>query len=160
MQQKVKHIRFLGTFFSSPWKVIFKHFPRKIANFQIRLKNQALFKTAIKFKQFTRSVGTMKKHPPSPQKGFQNRGAGCRSADNPHLPKLSASWWVTFSGCLRPWLRPWTMCSQPGHHVVIMVSEQGWKYRWAVYKTFHAAGKFNVQYLWFLRTKSLQILQQ
>ena len=46
-------------YFSSPYKVIFKNFSRKIANFQDRLKNQALFKTEFKFKHFSRSVGTM-----------------------------------------------------------------------------------------------------
>ena len=48
-----------GHYFSRPYKVIFKHFSRKIANFQDRLKNQALFKTVVKFKHFSRSVGTM-----------------------------------------------------------------------------------------------------
>ena len=40
-------------------KVIFKHFSRKISHFQGRLKNQTIFKTAFKFKHFSRSVGTM-----------------------------------------------------------------------------------------------------
>ena len=48
-----------GHYFPSLLKVIFKHFSRKITNFQGRLKNQALFKTVVKFKHFSRSVGTM-----------------------------------------------------------------------------------------------------
>ena len=49
----------MGPYFSSPLNVLFKHFSRKIANFQGKLKNQALFKRTVKFKHFSRSVGTM-----------------------------------------------------------------------------------------------------
>ena len=52
-------VRLSGAYIFQDQKVIFKHFSRKISHFQGRLKNQALFKTAFKFKHFSRSVGTM-----------------------------------------------------------------------------------------------------
>ena len=54
-----KQITLSGAYIFQDHKVIFKHFSRKISHFQGRLKNQALFKTAFKFKHFSRSVGTM-----------------------------------------------------------------------------------------------------
>ena len=54
-----KQIKFLEPLFFKPITVIFKHFSRKIVNFQGRLKIQALFKTVVKFKHFSRSVGTI-----------------------------------------------------------------------------------------------------
>ena len=33
-------------------------------------------------------------------------------------------------------LSDWTVSCQPGRHMVITVSEQRWKYRWAAYKLF------------------------
>ena len=41
-------------------------------------------------------------------------------------------------------LSDWTMSCQPCRHVVVTVSEQSWKYRWAAYKSFDETGKFNV----------------
>ena len=58
---KITHlkIRLSGAYIFQDYKVIFKHFSMKISYFQGRLKSQALFKTAFKFKHFSRSVGTM-----------------------------------------------------------------------------------------------------
>ena len=58
-QNTHKQIKFVRILFFKPIKSNLQHFSRKIANFQGRLKNQTLFKTAIKFKHFSRSVGTM-----------------------------------------------------------------------------------------------------
>ena len=57
IRKQHKQIRVLGPLSFKPIKkVIFKHFSGNIVTFQGRLKNQALFKTAVKFKHFSRSV--------------------------------------------------------------------------------------------------------
>ena len=53
-----------------------------------------------------------------------------------HLCQSSVTYLVTLS--------VWMESCQPGHHVVVTISEQRWKYRCAAYKSFAETGKFNV----------------
>ena len=51
-------------------------------------------------------------------------------------------WPVTYLMMLS--VSDWTMSCHPGRQVVVTVSEQRWKYRWAAYKSFDETGKFNI----------------
>ena len=105
-----KQIRLSGAYFFQDHKVIFKHFSRKISHFQGRLQNQALFKTAFKFKHFSRSVGTMTSSYTAHSRltgGMPPCGCLCGGSCGacggiPGMGWCGGWWWPGMAGCCMP----------------------------------------------------------